>query len=456
MNNNKKIIGSVITLLLLIAAFIALNLPEKEESAPEPSTEIATAAPIYTVYDASADDIDSLVIKADGGEIKISRLKDKWTVNGRDPDDVNTAQTEEVIGYITPMTSKVIAAENAEPASDYGFDAPTAVIEITRADGAADTITVGGISPSLGEYFVKSSKDERVYTISQYKTEAFLRKESDYRTFSRFSIKPEEVEAIEFTRSDGENFTISRKPDEDTELYNSWQLEGKYSYTVNAIDDYIDESILEPLGTLDISRPAEEGASYGLDAPSCVMKITVIPQNDDGSRGDPYTEEITLGAKTADGDTYAAYKGGVYRVSTSALDFAYTKQFYIISKLALLSKADDVEKAELSFGGTHHVIEPVSGKNEADISFRYDGEDIDSEKGSELYQALIGLAVDGEYNGEPLGEYAGTVRFTFKNGEDTEAEFYEIDALKYALKRNGKIDFTVKRSAVEEMIKSFK
>jgi len=66
------------------------------------------------------------------------------------------------------------------------------------------------------------------------------------------------------------------------------------------------------------------------------------------------------------------------------------------------------------------------------------------------------LAVDGVYKDETLGDTVMKIKYKgIKSSSDTEVEFKGIDDLYCALIRNGKTEFTIKKSKLNEFMDLF-
>ena len=172
--------------------------------------------------------------------------------------------------------------------------------------------------------------------------------------------------------------------------------------------------------------------------------ITVKPyDNSTGKYGEEYTETLTIGR--TDGDmTYVKYKEQVFKVSSDIISFANDSSYNIVSKLQALVDISEVKSVTVEYNGAEHTIDITH--NDSDMTFVLDGQKVDTKITQAIYKSIVGLAVDGVMK----IKYKG-----IKSSSDTEIEFKSIDDLYCALIRNGKTEFTIKKSKLNEFMDLF-
>ena len=90
------------------------------------------------------------------------------------------------------------------------------------------------------------------------------------------------------------------------------------------------------------------------------------------------------------------------------------------------------------------------------MTFVLDGQKVDTKITQAIYKSIVGLAVDGVYKDETLGDTVMKIKYKgIKSSSDTEVEFKSIDDLYCALIRNGKTEFTIKKSKLNEFMDLF-
>ncbi len=435
---NIVIIAAVIA--LLAAGIIVLN---KVDFSEDNDTETADTKETYTVYSAEVDDLTSVSAESENGVIEAVRSGDGWTLKGTD--DVDGSKVYTLVSTVSSITSKNKIEENVTDFEQYGLDKPSATVVINGKNGE-NTLYIGDKSPTLGEYFIRLNGDTTVYTLYSYKVDTIMKPLSYYSDFNRFNINIDDVTAIKIER-DNETIELKIADDIENTVNNVWELVKPYESGAN--DEYIDNDILSPLSELTLNTPAE--GTDGIKNPAAKITITVKPYDTGtGKYGEEYTEELAIG-DIENGKANVAYNGKVYEVGEKDVEFAEASAFNMLNKLQALVDISDVSAFTVKCGGKSDTTEIV--RNGDDMSFKLNGGDVDAKTARQMYQAMISLAVDGEYRGEKLGETLLSLDFETLGDNGVTIEFKSVNDLSCALVRNGKTEFTIKKNKLEEFIK---
>lgn len=437
-------IASVFAILLIIGIIVVSNI---DTTTPQNADE----EPIYTIYSENANDIAT--IEVTGGEDKITAVNlgdSVWTINDFTADEIDNSKAYGIAGTVAQLTSKNKIEENPSDIAQYGLDKPFLTVKITKKNGESDTLYIGDKSPTLGEYFVMKDGDSTVYTIYEFKVKTLLKPVSYYREFNRFGVNIDDIQRIKIIRQD-ETIELKILDNIDNNTNNVWEMLSPYEFGAN--DDYIDNKILEPIENINMSTPVED-TDGGITDKSPVLYLTVKPYDDlTGKYGDEYTEMITVG-NTVNNKTYVKYKEQIYSVDADSISFINEASFSIVSKLQALVDISKVKRVTLEYNDESHAMDIA--KSGSTYSFKLDGENADTTLSQTMYQAIISLAVDGIYNGEALGETVFKLTYDGNNSDDnTVVELKQINSLSCALTRNGKTEFTIKTSKINELISVF-
>ena len=137
--------------------------------------------------------------------------------------------------------------------------------------------------------------------------------------------------------------------------------------------------------------------------------ITVKPyDNSTGKYGEEYTETLTIGR--TDGDmTYVKYKEQVFKVSSDIISFANDSSYNIVSKLQALVDISEVKSVTVEYNGAEHTIDITH--NDSDMTFVLDGQKVDTKITQAIYKSIVGLAVDGVYKDETLGDTVMKIKY---------------------------------------------
>lgn len=441
----RNISIAAVIIVLLIAGIIIVN--NIDTDTPQSTVD----ENVYTIYSEDANNISTIDVTGGVDSIKAVNLGNAvWTVNDFAPDEIDTAKAYGIAGTVSQLTSKNKIEENPSNLSEYGLDNPKLTVKITKKNGGSDVLYIGDKSPTLGEYFIIREGDSTVYTIYEFKVDTLLKPISYYREFNRFSINIDDIQRIKIIRQD-ELIELKIIDNIDKNTNNVWEMLSPYEFGAN--DDYIDNKILEPIANISMNTPIED-TDGGITDKSPILTLTVKPyDNVTGKYGSEYTETLAVG-NTVNGKTYVKYKEQLYAVEADSISFINESSFNIVSKLQALVDISKVKRVTLEYNGEKHTMDIT--KSGSSYSFKLDGENADTELSQAMYQAIISLAVDSTYKGEELGETAFKLTYDGNSASDnTVIELKSIDGLSCALTRNGKTEFTIKKSKISELINVF-
>lgn len=439
-------IASAVIILLIIGIIVAGNIntdPNKPESSGNNE--------FYTVYSEDADNISDIEVVCGEDTIKAVNLgRSVWTINDFSEEEIDTSKAYGIAGTVSRLSSKNKIEENPADLSVYGLDKPSITVNITKKNGDTDTLYIGDKSPTLGEYFIIKDGDNTVYTIYEFKVDTLKKPVSYYREFDRFNVNIDDITNIKIIRQD-EMIEIKLVDNIDKDTNNVWEMVSPYVFGAN--DDYIDNKILEPIDSISLNIPITD-TDGGITDKSPVLMLTIKPyDNITGKYDKEYTEALSIGS-SVNGKTYVKYKEQIYSIDTESVSFINESSFNIVSKLQALVDISRVKRVTLEYNGEAHTLDISRSENA--YSFKADGEDADTKLSQTMYQAIISLAVDGIYNGEEMGEIVFRLTYDGNNEYDnTVVELRSINDLSCALTRNGKTEFIIKKSKINELIDVF-
>lgn len=449
LKRNIIIFVAVVAVLAgLIFAVMKINPKEEENEQPE-----STAAPTYTAYKRDSADVERIVINNADEVLTLKNTDDGWSLNDISDEEVSASKLESLAGTILTVISGNELSYDSTRESEYGFDNPTVTVEVNLKSGEKDTLLIGEMSPTTGEYFFKTDGSDKVYTINAYKVDSLKNPVSYYQSFNRFSIESDAVTEMIFERRDKSTIHLKLKEEMEETSYDVWLMTEPYKGTMSAIDDYVDDNILTPISELNISNPAEGGGNYGFDSPAAVARFFVDEYNEKNGKTTNVEHKLTIG-NTENHVTYVKIDNldKVYTVDESAISFVFTDEFQLVSKLQGMAEIDGVSKVEITDHGRSTVIDVEHLENNQ-YAFKLNGEDADTKAAKKAYENIITVYVDDLYKNESLGDADVTVKYTgYGENEDVLIEYIPINELSYALRRNGETQFTVKKTAVDKML----
>lgn len=444
----RNIIILVAALALLGGGFWWLMNAEPDSGEEEQETVQTTSE---TVYKVTENDVTAIEIENGGEALTFKKSGEEWILDGYAVSEVSQTKVKSLVSTVSSITSKNKVEDSAETC---GLDNPQLVVRVTLADGTVDTIKIGNRSAVLGEYFC-SVNDGDIYTMYSYKVDDLMKKAEHYTEFSRAEITGSEIYDIKIERVGKNTLHVREKTEADGSM-TAWEVVSPYKNTYNAIDQYIQEKMQTALEEISITTPAAKGANTGLSSPKAVITFLSAPVDEEGNRGEKSTTVIKVG-NTAGDVTYIEYNGSAYEVSSDVMSFVNTDEFLVVSKLLALVPVQTLNTMTVSANQTYtmEISHTNIGADDDEIGFKINGKAADEDKAKKAYQEVIGLAADGVYKGEALGDVIAEVTFSSQNSEKV-VTFRSINELSASFTIDGITEFTVKKTSVVAMLDAIK
>lgn len=452
---NIIILAVVVAVLIgLLIAVTKMNPSDKESDTPQ-----ATQTPSYTAYKADRKDVSKIEVKTAENTLTVKNTgEDSWTLNDVEQENIDSSKLDNLLTTVLTMMSNNEIAKMPADLSEYGLDNPSITINVTLKSGQTDKLLIGNASPTTGEYFFMVNGADTIYSIYSYKVDTLNQPLSYYQSFNRFKIDTSKLVEMKFERRNKPTLHLKMKENIDDTSYNVWTITEPYTDTLAAIDQYVDDKILTPISELTIDTPAQKDGNYGFDNPSAVVTLVAATYKDDNVTIDSTEEQKLILGNTENHVTYVKLNdlNMVFAVSESELEFAYTDEFLAVSKLQGMNEIAKVSKLEV-ITADHTMTMDIDHVDDQKFAFKVNGADAGDKASKNAYQNIISLYVDGVYKNETLGSPEVTVKYTGYNGNaDVLVEYIPINELSYAVRRDGKVQFTIKKSSVEDMLKKIK
>lgn len=446
----RNIIVSVLAVGILAGVLIAvMNMDSKEETQDTPA---ATQTPSYNAYTVEKDNIQSIAVNNAGSVLTVVNSDGKWQIDGYGADDADSIRVENLVTTVSTVISNNEVEKNPSDLTQYGLDNPELTVEINKKDGSKDRLIIGDVSPVTGEYFFMTEGSDTIYTIYSYKVDTLKQPISYYRIFNRFSIDTTKMSEIILERKEQSDIHLKVKDSTD-DSYNVWTMLKPYQGEVMAIDQYVDDKILMPVSELQINAPAEDGKNYGFDDPKAVVTFITADYNDNNEITSTEKQKLVIG-NTENHITYVKLNDldTVFAVSDDLLSFAFVDEFLVVSKLQGMADIAKTSKMEVTAAAGTYTMD-IEHLPENKFAFKINGKEADEKKSKQTYQSVIALNVDGVYKNETLADAEITVKFTgYDTNPDITVEYIPINELSYAVRRNGVVQFTIKKLTVEKAL----
>jgi hypothetical protein len=411
------LVGVFVVLALMVGAYFWL-------SRPKPAAAPAAALPVLSKGD--KDKIVKVVLgDRPEGTLVLIRNGDKWVTDPPVNAVLEPTSVDNLLYAFSSLNAERVIEEKPANLGQYGLAPPRAAATGTWLDGTTRTLLLGDRAPSGSSYYIQVKGDPRVYTVQSYTGQNLHWTLKDIR--SRTITPPinyDEVEYVKIVERDGTVLEAKKKTDAETKTFQlgfgQYLLTRPYP-TPRGLDSQKQDTLIKGAQSVSISDFAEEPLkgmeAYGLSNPKAEAVVRDKSNTIDYLFGDQKGTQ-----------TWFAVRGqpGVYLVDTSSLDFLKTKPFDVIDKFVFIPNIDDMDRMDITTGGTAHtlIITRTSTKaakaGDPDVvtsAYTADGKTVEAESFKKCYQSLIGLQVEGETSRKVGGTPDLSMVFALNKGD---------------------------------------
>lgn len=504
-NRGARLVSLLLVLVLLIAAYVGYDIYEgKQADKKAEATEEEEAIDVLSV---DADQIQSIYYKNEKAELTlIKNSEDVWSNESNQDVPLNSSYTSKMASVVESITATKVVSETASDLSEFGLDAPTLKVTITKMDGSKCSILVGDESPLGDGYYACIDGESVVYLIASSFVSAY-----DY---SQVAL----TEVAEAPKITAENITHLLVEDtENGALEITYEENNVYDTSDSGLAPYVlNQGYDEPmsgdsnnistyLGNFTslsydqcVAYNSDDLAQYGLDAPKATILIEyyeeVETDSDSSSTDTTTTEDTTTDDTTEDSSSEQAQtvrndysytlqigaldeeqsmyyvkeadSNNVYTMSKSTVDAMLTYQrFDLANKYAQLINVASITEVQVTYDGETHSLSVnhttttnEDGKEENTDVFYLDGTEYDESSARTLYQSIIGPIYDAEIpegysdKDQPIVATFVFLRTTESGKENVTAEYREYDDSFYTVTVNGMEQFLVDKRSVKQII----
>ena len=293
MKKGKRLLVLLIVLAVFCAGAVGLNLYTRGQEEKQAAEEPAEATVLLTT---AAEDVTALSYTLGDEEIQLTKQDGEWVYAPRESFPLDSGKVSAMLSALSEISAVRTVAENADSLSDYGLETPQVSIAVTLADGAATAVDIGDKNGTTGDYYVRVSGKDGVYTVGADLYNAFDSHLMGLITSEPFpTVDASAVTALEW--SDGtESKTLEYHPDGDASLPTAsytW-LRRNADGTLSALDADAVSAYLDSATGLSyascVSDVKEDEAAYGLDHPSLTLTLYYseeVPQSQTESAAAP-------------------------------------------------------------------------------------------------------------------------------------------------------------------------
>lgn len=461
----QSIVAIFVLLAILIGtySYIKSNPKQSEEVSSEEQQEKIK----LTQLDSTS--ISKIEIENTSGNIKLEKQNDKWIMNDRNDINVLENTINNIIDDLSSLEANLIVSESSDNLADYGLDNPSKVT-ITLSEGEMYTFLAGNNSPTGNGFYFMNVTDTKIYMLSSMYKDTFEYTFNDLIEKEKIpNINTENLNYV-YIHKKGKTPIEIVKPDE-VNQYNTWNSMSIWEITspynpsrALAMNEAWDKIVSEMTSFNSsvkefITNNANNLDEYGLNEP----ELDLILRDSDGVKNHLYfgipASENTIYFKQEDSNS-------IYTMDKSNFDvFADIDLFSITDKFTVLLNIQDVKRIIIRSNDELYQfdLETVTQKQEdtdtetISIKCKVGDKEYKESDFKKLYQNLIGILIDTQYNGENIEGTADiTMSFYMNDGKMIEAKYYKYNDKYYVFDRDGSQDFLVDKRQFDNVFQKIK
>ena len=156
----RQMIGMLLALVVLAAAFLGIRQYNKNASSATSTTEDTQE----TVLDVNSDDITSFSYVYEGEPYAFEKEDDTWYYADDHSLNLNQERIKAMILKVAPLKADQVI-ENVTDMSQYGLADPERTIQYETADRSV-IINVGNLNSMTSQYYVAFPSEMKVYAVT--------------------------------------------------------------------------------------------------------------------------------------------------------------------------------------------------------------------------------------------------------------------------------------------------
>lgn len=428
MSFNKKTIRNIIiaavVLGLLIAGYIfALKWePDNEDN----SSEDISAVQLVSI---SSDDVAQISIKNADAEFSIVREetddKTVWSIPEKAGIEFSQTMLESEVLSLGGFFADKEITDETDKSAEYGLAAPMAEVTLKAKDGKEETLILGDAVVASSGYYIMKKDGDKIYSVSEYKGELFLKQPNDFRERTLGTIDISTMKSFSVSRGGARIFEIINTDGTDEKANTSLSsLRMTYPNSETVSTDKFSK-VTEPYNSVNVTDFVSDNlfdlASFGLDN-GCIVEI-----EDETAK-----HKLVFGNTDENGNVYTLYNDNGFVFTTSAEMLNAVKDveaFDLVERFAHIYNIDDVESITVKTGDKEHVLSMTRTGSGDDVktTYKMDGKESEEDAFKGMYQSIIGLYLTNETEVSDGGEKVCEITFKMTDGKKNTASYYTHD-----------------------------
>ncbi len=156
----RQMIGMLLALVVLAAAFLGIRQYNKNASSAASTTEDTQE----TVLDVNSDDITSFSYVYEGETYAFEKKDETWYYTDDHSLNLNQERIKAMILKVAPLKADQVI-ENVTDMSQYGLADPERTIQYETADRSV-IINVGNLNSMTSQYYIAFPSEMKVYVVA--------------------------------------------------------------------------------------------------------------------------------------------------------------------------------------------------------------------------------------------------------------------------------------------------
>lgn len=156
----RQMIGMLLALVVLAAAFLGIRQYNKNASSATSTTEDTQE----TVLDVNSDDITSFCYVYEGETYAFEKKDETWYYTDDNSLNLNQDRIKAMILKVAPLKADQVI-ENVTDMSQYGLADPERTIQYETADRSV-IINVGNLNSMTSQYYIAFPSEMKVYVVA--------------------------------------------------------------------------------------------------------------------------------------------------------------------------------------------------------------------------------------------------------------------------------------------------
>ncbi|MCX7884317.1 MAG: DUF4340 domain-containing protein [Caloramator sp.] len=447
MKPHNKIILLLIVFGIVLGVYVAKVMYDNKKGEIKSDT--------IELFKLDKNNIDEIKIENGKGSFSIKNNNGSFgvlNVNYK----MDKSAIEEVASGISNIESIRLISENKEDFKRFGLDNPIGRCTVKLKDGTSKKLYLGNVAPGGNSYYAEY--EGKVYTISDISGKMLLKTLEDLRD-KNLVLASGNISGIKISTPEN---TLELKLEEE----NKWVISKPYGNAVSADYDKI-YTIIDSLKKISIEDFVEDNcrdiSKYGLNKPS--KEIVVTEGNNQRS--------LIFGKNIGNDSVYFKLSGdnSVYMMSMEDYKKFDIKAFDIINQCPVNPLIVNIDEMTVIRGNEKYIftVEKLNKSlkdNNSDMKLKYklNGKEIKEEDFTGIYNKYCSLVVDSQIKNVKKDLQAGfnsgevVIKFKLNKGleKNINIEFIPYNEQFYEMLINGKGDFAISKSQINELISTIK